>query len=51
MALLRGEIDAIANTDDFYARNPEWIDKKMVDFHLVMGVPQRTEAPALFPPA
>jgi len=45
VALLRGEIDAIANTDDFYARNPEWIDKKMVDFHVVMEIPKGLKHP------
>ena len=25
VALMRGEIDAITNSDDFYARNPEWV--------------------------
>ena len=45
VALMRGEIDAIANTDDFYARNPEWIDKKMVDFHLVMEIPKGLKHP------
>ena len=45
IALLRGEIDAIANTDDFYARNPEWIDKKLVDFHLVMEIPKGLKHP------
>jgi tripartite-type tricarboxylate transporter receptor subunit TctC len=45
VALLRGEIDAIANTDDFYARNPEWIEKKMVDFHVVMEIPKGLKHP------
>ena len=45
VALLRGEIDAIANTDDFYARNPEWIEKKMVDFHVVMEIPKGEKHP------
>jgi tripartite-type tricarboxylate transporter receptor subunit TctC len=45
VALLRGEIDAIANTDDFYARNPEWIDKKLVDFHVVMEIPKGLKHP------
>jgi hypothetical protein len=45
VALLRAEIDAIANTDDFYARNPEWIDKKMVDFHVVMEIPKGLKHP------
>jgi hypothetical protein len=46
VALLRGEIDAIANTDDFYARNPEWIEKKMVDFHIVMEIPKGLKHPS-----
>jgi hypothetical protein len=46
VALLRGEIDAIANTDDFYARNPEWIEKKMVDFHVVMEIPKGLKHPS-----
>ena len=45
MALLRGEIDAITNSDDFYARNPEWIEKKMVDFHVVMEIPKGEKHP------
>jgi tripartite-type tricarboxylate transporter receptor subunit TctC len=44
-ALLRGEIDAIANTDDFYARNPHWIDQKLVDFHAVMEIPKGLKHP------
>ena len=43
--MLRGEIDAITNSDDFYARNPEWIDKKMVDFHVVMEIPKGEKHP------
>jgi hypothetical protein len=27
VALMRGEIDAITNSDDFYARNPEWVKR------------------------
>ena len=45
VALMRGEIDAIANTDDFYARNPQWVEKKMVDFHLVMEIPKGLKHP------
>jgi len=45
VALLRGEIDAITNSDDFYARNPEWIEKKMVDFHVVMEIPKGEKHP------
>jgi hypothetical protein len=43
--LPRGEIDAITNSDDFYARNPEWIEKKMVDFHVVMEIPKGEKHP------
>ena len=43
--MLRGEIDAITNSDDFYARNPEWIEKKMVDFHVVMEIPKGEKHP------
>src|SRR6266542_3830423 len=45
VALMRGEIDAITNSDDFYARNPEWIDKGLVDFHVVMEIPKGEKHP------
>jgi len=45
VALMRGEIDAITNSDDFYARNPEWIDKALVDFHVVMEIPKGEKHP------
>ena len=51
VALLRGEIDAITNSDDFYARNPEWIDKENGRFPRCHGDSQRRKAPALFPSA
>jgi hypothetical protein len=45
VALMRGEIDAITNSDDFYARNPEWIEKALVDFHIVMEIPKGEKHP------
>src|SRR5262245_2067 len=45
VALLRGEIDAITNSDDFYARNPEWVQKELVDFHIVMEIPKGEKHP------
>ena len=45
VALMRGEIDAITNSDDFYARNPEWIEKALVDFHVVMEIPKGEKHP------
>ena len=45
VALMRGEIDAITNSDDFYARNPEWVQKDLVDFHIVMEIPKGEKHP------
>jgi len=45
VALMRGEIDAITNSDDFYARNPEWVQKALVDFHIVMEIPKGEKHP------
>ncbi len=40
-ALLRGEVDARANIADTVAqRTPEWIDKKLVDFHAIVEIPK-----------
>jgi len=45
VALMRGEIDAITNSDDFYARNPDWVQKELVDFHIVMEIPKGEKHP------
>jgi hypothetical protein len=45
VALMRGEIDAITNSDDFYARYPEWVQKELVDFHIVMEIPKGEKHP------
>jgi tripartite-type tricarboxylate transporter receptor subunit TctC len=40
-ALLRGEIDARATSaDTVLQRNPEWLEKKLVDFHAMIEVPK-----------
>jgi tripartite-type tricarboxylate transporter receptor subunit TctC len=45
-ALLRGEVDARANIADTVAqRTPEWIDKKLVDFHAIIEIPKGDKHP------
>ena len=40
-ALMRGEIDARATSaDTVLRRNPEWLEKKLVDFHAMIEVPK-----------
>ena len=45
-ALLRGEIDARANiADTVIQRTPEWIEKKLVDFHAILEIPKGDKHP------
>lgn len=45
-ALSRGEIDARANIADTIARRtPEWIEKKLVDFHAIIEIPKGDKHP------
>jgi tripartite-type tricarboxylate transporter receptor subunit TctC len=45
-ALLRGELDARANlTTSMLRRNPEWVDKGLMDFHSIMEVPLGAKHP------
>jgi tripartite-type tricarboxylate transporter receptor subunit TctC len=45
-ALLRGELDARANlTTSMLRRNPEWVDKRLMDFHSIMEVPLGAKHP------
>jgi tripartite-type tricarboxylate transporter receptor subunit TctC len=45
-ALLRGEIDARATSaDTVFRRNPDWIEKKLVDFHAIIEVPKGDKHP------
>jgi len=45
-ALLRGELDGRANlATSMLRRNPEWVDKDMMDFHSMMEVPLGAKHP------
>jgi len=45
-ALIRGEIDARATSaDTVLQRNPEWLEKKLVDFHAIIEVPKGDKHP------
>ena len=45
-ALMRGEIDARATgADTVFQRNPDWLDKGLVDFHAIMEVPKGDKHP------
>jgi tripartite-type tricarboxylate transporter receptor subunit TctC len=40
-ALMRGELDARATSaDTVLQRNPDWLEKKLVDFHAIIEVPK-----------
>ena len=46
IALLRGEVDARSNlAETVISRNPEWIEKKLVDFHAIIEVPKGNQQP------
>ena len=45
-ALLRGEVDARANIADTIAhRTPEWIEKRLVNFHSIIEIPKGDKHP------
>jgi len=45
-ALLRGEIDARANiADTIVQRTPDWIEKRLVDFHSIIEIPKGDKHP------
>jgi tripartite-type tricarboxylate transporter receptor subunit TctC len=45
-ALLRGELDARANlTTSMLRRNPDWVEKGLMDFHSIMEVPLGAKHP------
>jgi tripartite-type tricarboxylate transporter receptor subunit TctC len=47
-ALLRGELDARANlATSALRRNPEWLEKGLMDFHTIMDVPKGSKHPRL----
>jgi tripartite-type tricarboxylate transporter receptor subunit TctC len=45
VALMRGEIDAMATSDDHLTRNIEWVKKQQVDPHLLIAVPKGLKHP------
>ena len=45
-ALMRGEIDARATSaDTVFRRNPEWLERDLVDFHAIIEVPKGDKHP------
>lgn len=45
-ALMRGELDARATSaDTVFRRNPEWLEKDLVDFHAIIEVPKGDKHP------
>ena len=45
VALMSGEIDAMATADDHLTRNIEWVIKQQVDLHLMIAVPKGSKHP------
>ena len=46
VALLRGEIDARSNlTTTVLLRNPDWLEKNLMDFHTVVNIPKGVKHP------
>jgi tripartite-type tricarboxylate transporter receptor subunit TctC len=46
VALMRGELDARANlATSMLRRNPEWLEKNMMDFHAIMEIPKGLKHP------
>ncbi len=44
VALLRGEVDARANTaTSVWQRNPDWVEKGLMDFHAIFSVPKNAK--------
>ena len=46
VALMRGELDARANlATSVLRRNPDWLEKNMMDFHAIMEIPKGVKHP------
>ena len=46
VALLRGEVDGRANTaTSVWQRNPDWVEKGLMDFHAILGAPKGLKHP------
>jgi tripartite-type tricarboxylate transporter receptor subunit TctC len=49
IALMRGEIDGMAVSDDgLLDRNKEWLDKGLIDLHVIFPVPRDEKHPRFF---
>lgn len=45
VALMRGEIDAVVSSDDLLVRNKEWLDKSLIDLHVIVAIPREEKHP------
>jgi tripartite-type tricarboxylate transporter receptor subunit TctC len=46
VAFLRGEIDAIAATDEAFAvRKADWLEKELIDLHVIYAIPRENKHP------
>jgi tripartite-type tricarboxylate transporter receptor subunit TctC len=46
IALTRGEVDARSNlANSVLLRNPDWVDKEMMDFHAIVEIPKGVKHP------
>ncbi|HWP59088.1 MAG TPA: hypothetical protein VNL14_14440 [Candidatus Acidoferrales bacterium] len=46
LALVRGEVDGRANTaTSVWQRNPDWVEKGLMDFHAIYAVPKEAKHP------
>jgi len=49
VAFLRGEIDAIAATDEAFAvRKADWLEKGLVDLHAIYAIPRENKHPRFY---
>ena len=49
VALLRGEIDAIAATDEgLVTRKADWLEKGLVDLHVIYAIPRENKHPRFY---
>ena len=46
-ALLNGEIDGLASSDDILGRDAEWLEKGLIDIHVIVAIPREEKHPRL----
>jgi tripartite-type tricarboxylate transporter receptor subunit TctC len=46
-ALIRGEIDGLASSDDILSRDTDWLEKDLIDLHVIVAVPREEKHPRL----